>query len=136
MRLPRKTLPIALAALSLAAAGCGDGDKKIPQKQIEQIVVRFAEADDASACDLLSERALTSVYGGFKKPVGESRKICREASRKFKGAPVKITAFKVLDDDTVKVGALRADGQFTYSVALRRFGKRWLIDDITQERVR
>ena len=132
-----KPLAVSLAAAALLA-GCGgdDGAGKVDRQEVESVVTRFAEADDASACDLMTDEGLVAVYGGFTSSPEKAKATCVRKAAKFKGEPVEITEFNPIDSVTAKVGALRKDGQFTYSVTLRRPDERWLIDEINQYRVR
>jgi hypothetical protein len=130
----KRALPL-LAAAAIAVSGCGDtGSGNVDTKQVQSVVKQFAAADGPKACALMSPDGLVNVYGGFTKPVAQARANCIAKSTKFKGAPVKLTVTKVIDGDTVKQGALSADGKTTYSVTLRKFGPSWRIDAITQHR--
>jgi hypothetical protein len=130
----KRALPL-LAAAAIAVSGCGDtASGNVDTKQVQSVVKQFAAADGPKACALMSPDGLVNVYGGFTKPVAQARANCIAKSTKFKGAPVKLTVTKVIDGDTVKQGALSADGKTTYSVTLRKFGPSWRIDAITQHR--
>lgn len=118
-------------------AGCGDDPvAKANKGKVREVVLRFALADDASACDLLTADALKNVYGGFGDKLAPARAACRKRSPQFRGEKVKITKLSVVDRQTARVAALSPDGKFTYSVTVRRPGKRWLIDQITVHKVR
>jgi hypothetical protein len=131
-----RVLPL-LAAAALAVSGCGDDpSKKVDTKQIQSVVNQFADASGPKACSLLSPDGLVNVYGGFTQPVPQARANCIRASAKFKGRPVKLTVLKVIDQDTVRQGALSPDGQITYNVTLRKFGPSWRIDEITQAKTK
>jgi ABC-type oligopeptide transport system substrate-binding subunit len=138
-----RSLPLTLAvlvaalAVSVALAGCGDDPlTKANAGKVRSVVLRFAAADDASACDLLTADALRNVYGGFNARVPKARAACVRRSARFRGAPIKIVKLALIDNVTAKVNALSSDGKFTYSVTVRRPGKRWLIDQITLHKVR
>lgn len=127
----------AFVAAAFGASGCGDDPvEKANLPRVRAVVTQFAESSDPSACDLLTGVALQDVYGGFNDPVPKARANCKRRGAKFRGEPVKIVKAAVIDSETARVSALSADGKFTYSVTLRRPGKRWLIDEISQHKVR
>ena len=129
----------ALVALVLASAlaGCGTSPaSKANARQVRAVVTQFALAHDAGACDLLTDNAVQNVYGGFSDPIPEARTNCRARSRRFKGQPVRITQVNVINDTTAKVGATTPDGKVAYTVVVRKTGPRWLIDQITQARLK
>lgn len=129
-----RALPL-LAAAALAVSGCGDDPaKNVDVKQIRSVVTQFAESSGPSACRLLSPDGVVNVYGGFTQPVTQARANCLAKASSFKARPVKLTVLKVIDQDTVKQGALSLDGKVTYSVTLRKFGPSWRIDQITQRK--
>jgi Flp pilus assembly protein TadG len=129
----RTALALGLAAAALAAAGCGDSAKiRNDKNQIRQVVTQFSQSSDARACDLLTDTALQRVYGGFTAPVAKSKANCVAASKRFKGAPIKVNQLNFLNDTLVKAGTLSADGKIAYTVTLRKNGPRWRIDQITQ----
>lgn len=131
----RRLLPLLCAAAALLAAGCGDDpSKRVDKAELRGIVQRFAQAHDASACGLLSDQALINVYGGFDKTAAQSRAVCVKRSSGFKGQPVRVTSMQVLDDQTVRVGALSQKGDVQYTVNMRRFGNAWKIDRINQSK--
>lgn len=127
-----------LSVLVVAVAGCGGSDpvEKANQGKVRSVVERFALGSDARACDLLTGHALTDVYGGFSDDVGKAQAACRRKAAGFKGEKIKIVKVSVIDNVTAKVNALSLDEKFTYSVTVRRPGKRWLIDQITLHKVR
>jgi hypothetical protein len=129
----KRALPL-LAAATLALAGCGNSASNLDVKQIRSVVTQFAAADGPKACSLLSPDGIVNVYGGFTMPLARARAICLRDSAGFKGRPVKLTVMKVIDQNTVKQGALSPNGKITYSVTLRKFGPSWRIDDITQSK--
>ena len=98
---------------------------------------RFAGASDASACDLLTTKALQDLYGNFNATDEKSKANCVKTSAKFKGGQIKIIRSELLDDLTAKVVAHSADEKFSYSVNLRRTsgGKPWRIDSISQAKL-
>jgi hypothetical protein len=125
--------PLVALAAALAVAGCGDGWKdKVDVDQIRSVVTDFAQADDASACKLLSEKAIVDVYGGFKKSPRKSRTVCERRAKGFKGEPVEITNVNLIDPKKARVSALNPDETVAYGVNLSLYGKRWLIDSISQ----
>ena len=133
-----KRLPalLACAAVTVAIGGCGDDTRGVDLGQVRSVVHQFATADDAKACELLSPNALVNVYGGFRKPVDESRAICERRSARFTGEDVKITDLNVIDPDTVRVTALSPKGDVTYYMGVRKFGPSWRIDEITQTKTK
>jgi hypothetical protein len=133
-----KRLPalFACAAIAVAIGGCGDDTRGVNLAQVRSVVHQFAKADDAKACELLSPNALVNVYGGFRKPVDESRAICERRSKNFEGEDVKVTDLNVIDPDTVRVTALSPKGDVTYFVGVRKFGPAWRVDEITQKKTR
>jgi hypothetical protein len=131
----RERLPALLACAALAALpGCGKAKSAVDEAQIRSVVTQFAESGDAHACDLLSPDALVDLYGGFRKPVPVARAACVRRAGQFRGAPVTITHVNVVDASTASVTALDPAGDVTYSVAMRRFGPAWRIDDISQSK--
>ena len=129
-----RALPLLVAA-ALAVSGCGsDPSNKVDTKQIRSVVTQFALANGPKACQLLSPAGVVNVYGSFTQPVTQARANCVAKSSTFKGKPVKLTVLRVIDQDTVKQGALSKDGKITYSITLRKFGPSWRIDEITQHR--
>jgi hypothetical protein len=136
MALPRTTAVLALAAVAVGAAGCGDDPvEKANLGKVRAVVNQFAQAGDASACNLLTGDALSNVYGSFSTDINKARANCVKKSAGFKGEPITITKASVIDNQTAKVNALSKDGKFTYSVTVRKPGKTWLIDQITQHKV-
>lgn len=131
----RRLLPVTLAATAVAAAGCGGATGTASDAQARRVVSEFANAHDARACDLLTVDALRNVYGGYTAPPQKAKRNCISRSRHFKGAKVTTTDLTKVDADTVKVGALSADGKISYTVTLRRKGaRRWQIDQIAQSK--
>jgi hypothetical protein len=120
--------------LSVVASGCGQSaSEKRDLATARSIVHRFSEASDASACGLLTNKAVRALYGQFKTPPGRSRANCAKRARSFRGAPVDITRAELLDPRTIKVNAADKDGKFTYQVNLRKGPTgRWRIDLVTQ----
>lgn len=130
----KRALPL-LAAVVVAVSGCGsDTPAKVDTKQIRSVVRQFALGDGPKVCQLLSPAGVVNVYGSFTQPVTQARANCVAKSSAFKGRPVKLTVLRVIDQDTVKQGALSEDGKVTYSITLRKFGPSWRIDEITQHR--
>jgi hypothetical protein len=133
----RTALAFALLALAFSAAGCGqDAKTKADLGQARSVVERFAAAQDASACDLLTDNALVNVYGNFQSPAA-GKASCVKKSAKFKGDQIKIIRSQLLDSLTAKVVAHSSDEKFSYSVNLRRLsgGKPWRIDSIAQAKL-
>jgi hypothetical protein len=125
-------LPALAVAAALLLAGCGS-ETKVDVDQVKSVVEQFALARDASACDLLSPKALTDLYGKFdKKNVAKAHANCVEKAKHFKGESVTIDNVNVIDNDRVRVSALDADGVVSYGVSLRRYGSKWLIESISQ----
>src|SRR3954454_18241139 len=111
----RRSLPVLAVLLSLAASGCGQSAaEKRDLATARSIVHRFSEASDASACGLLTNRAVRALYGQFKTPPGRSRANCAKRARFFRGEPVEITRSELLDTRTIKAQAADHYCQFTY----------------------
>jgi hypothetical protein len=127
----------AVVALVLALAGCGQSaSEKADLARARAVVVKFAAASDASACPLLTEKAVKALYGKFKASAQVSRANCAKRSSRFRGEPVTITRSELLDPQTIKINALDQDGKFSYQVNLRKGrGGRWRIDLISQAKV-
>lgn len=136
---PRRVLsPLLLAAaVAVGASACrSDSSTKANISEVRSVVIQFAAASDARACDLLTGNALVNVYGGFTSPPAVAKAKCVKRSAGFKGEPITITKAQLIDNQTAKVNALSTDGRFTYSVTVRRPRKTWLIDQITLRKVR
>lgn len=133
----RRSVPVFLVLVSLAVAGCGQSAaEKRDLATARSIVLRFSEASDASACGLLTNKAVRALYGRFKASAARSRANCARRSRAFRGEPVEITRAELLDPHTIKVNALDQDGKFSYQVNLRKgLGGRWRIDLVSQAKV-
>src|SRR3954447_19597251 len=123
--------------LSLMASGCGQSAaEKRDLATARSIVHRFSQASDASACGLLTNKAVRALYARCSAPAGRSRANCAKRSRLFRGEPVEITRSELLDPRTIKVNALDQDGKFSYQVNLRKGPTgRWRIDLVTQAKV-
>jgi hypothetical protein len=132
-----RRLPVAIVLLSLAAAGCGQSAaEKRDLATARSIVHQFSEASDASACGLLTNKAVRALYGRFKAPAPRARANCARRARSFRGEPVEITRAELLDPRTIKVNALDQDGKFSYQVNLRKGPTgRWRIDLVSQAKV-
>jgi hypothetical protein len=129
-----RVLPL-LAVTALIVAGCGDDPaNKVDVKQIRSVVTQFAESNGPEACNLLSPDGVVNVYGAFTQPVNKARANCLAHAAKFRAKPVKLTVLRVIDDQTVKQGAISPNGAITYNVTLRKFGPSWRIDEITQRK--
>jgi hypothetical protein len=137
MRPWRPIAAVALAALPLAASGCMSATQKEFVENARAVTTRFAAADDARACKMLTGKALVQLYGvQLNQPVRVARARCARSSTAFQGEPVKITDTRLIDDRTVKVTALNEEGTFNYSVTVRRPRNRWLVDEVNQYKVR
>lgn len=126
-----------VAVLVLCLSGCGENAKeKADLGQARSVVQRFSAAQDASACDLLTDDALVNVYGNFRD-AAKGKANCVKKSAKFKGDQVKIIRSSLLDSLTAKVIAHSSDEKFSYSVNLRRLSgdKPWRIDSISQAKL-
>ena len=125
---------LVLLVAAAALAGCGQSaSEKRNIATADAIVHRYSEASDASACNLLTGKALKALYGRFTASGKRSHANCVKVSRDFRGEPVQITSTELLDPHTIKVNAADQDGKFTYQVNLRKgSGGRWRIDLITQ----
>ena len=130
----KRVLPLlSIAAVLLAGCG-GDESTKVDVKQIQSVVKQFASGTGPQVCQLLSPDGVVNVYGAFTQPVAKARANCIAHSSQFRGAPIKLTVLRVIDDQTVKQGATNAKGDVTYSITLRKFGPSWRIDEITQRK--
>src|SRR5688572_13756819 len=132
--MPRRALiPAVLAASALA--GCGDDPaKRIDTGEIRQVVTQFAAADGPEACDMLSPDGIVNVYGGFTKPLRESRAICERRSKDFKGEKIHLGKLEIVDDSSVRIDAENSDHTVSYNVKVVRIGGEWLIEKINQSR--
>ncbi len=130
-------LLVVVVLLGLLVAGCGQSaSEKRDLAKARAIVHRFSEATDASACGLLTNKAVRALYGKFKASAARSRANCARRSRFFRGEPVEITRAELLGPRTIKVNALDQDGKFSYQVNLRKGPTgRWRIDLVTQAKV-
>ena len=130
----KRVLPlVSIAAVLLS--GCGGVESThVDVKQIQSVVRQFASGTGPQVCQLLSPDGVVNVYGAFTQPVQKARANCIARSSQFRGAPIKLTVLRVIDDQTVKQGATNAKGDVTYSITLRKFGPSWRIDEITQRK--
>ena len=130
----KRVLPL-LSIAAVLITGCGaDASNKVDVKQIQSVVRQFAAATGPQACALLSPDGVVNVYGAFTQPVAKARANCIARSSQFRGAPIKLTVLRVIDDQTVKQGATNMKGDVTYNITLRKFGPSWRIDEITQRK--
>jgi hypothetical protein len=130
----KRVLPL-LPIAAVLLAGCGaDTSSKVDVKQIQSVVKQFAAATGPKACTLLSPDGVVNVYGAFTQPVAKARANCFARAPRFRGAPIKLTVLRVIDDQTVKQGATNMKGDVTYNITLRKFGPSWRIDEITQRK--
>lgn len=123
----RLALPIAAAALALA--GCTD--HSADEKNVRAVVNGFAAEHGPRACDLLTHDALVQIYGGEHPE--RAREQCVAASKRFRGAPIKITNVHWTDKTTAKVSATAPAGRPGYTVTVVKFGQRWRIDGIAKQ---
>jgi len=93
-------------------------------------VTQFASEQGPRACDLFTQAALARIYGGAHPE--RARQNCLAASRRFRGATIKITNIHFKDNTTAKVNATNPTGQTNYTVTAVKFGKRWRIDGISR----
>jgi hypothetical protein len=115
---------IATVLASLALAGCsGDRDTDDGRK-IEAVIERFALADGPAACDLLTAKAVTTVY--------RSRSACVAKAAAFSGEAVDVTFVKISSDTGAHATAKTPDGRRYWSVGLQKQRGRWLIDSVTR----
>jgi hypothetical protein len=127
---------LAPVALALLVGGCGPSvSEKADIARAEAVVRRFAEASDASACKLLTNNAVTALYGKFVAPPRVARANCARRSVRFRGETVTITRTELLDPGTIKVNALSADKKFSFQVNLVKRRGTWRIDLISQAKV-
>ena len=115
---------IATVVACLLLAGCS-GDRDTDEgRKIEAIVRAFALSDGAAACDMLTRKAVTTVYRG--------RAACVGASKKFSGEPVEVTFVKISSDTGAHATVKSPDGHRYWSVGLQKRRGRWLIDSVTR----
>src|SRR3954452_18738176 len=133
----RRVVVIAVLALSVAGCGSTSPEEKADLGQARSVVVRFAAAHDASACDLMTPEALRNIYGNFKGAAAKGRASCVKRPAGLKGDRVTIIKSDLLENLTAKVVAHSSDEKFSYSVNLRRkaAGKPWRIDSISQAKL-
>ena len=133
----RYLLAAVVVLVAALLAGCGQSaSEKADLARARAVVVKFAAAKDASACPLLTEKAVKALYGKFKASAQVSRANCAKRSSRFRGEPITITRSELLDPQTIKINALDQDGKFSYQVNLRKGrGGRWRIDLISQAKV-
>jgi hypothetical protein len=124
-----KRLLLSAACLAIAVAGCTD--HSADEKQVRAVVNQFAAEHGPRACDLLTHDALTQIYGGEHPE--KAREQCIAASKRFSGAPIKITNVHWTDDTTAKVSATAPSGKPGYTVTVVKFGSRWRIDGIAKQ---
>src|SRR4051812_6319209 len=109
------TLLLSVLVVSVMVTGCGQSAKeKADLGQARSVVQRFAAAEDASACDLLTTEALRNVYGDFKGPRRTAHANCVKKAAGFKGDKVTIIKSELLDDGTAKVVAHSSDEKFSF----------------------
>lgn len=133
--MPRQAL-IGATLAAIALAGCGDDPaKRINPAEIRQVVTAFAAADGPEACDMLSPDGVVNVYGGFTKPLRESRAICVRRSKNFKSEQIHLGKMEVVDDSSVRIDAENSDRTVSYNVKVVRVGGEWLIEKINQSRI-
>lgn len=102
----RRLVTVLVAALALAAAGCGD-DEPTPEAALESFVQAIREADPSAACDLLGDQALTDleVAGSCEKVMGEGMDLIAEKD-------VEIPDYEITDvsvDGDTAEATLRSD---------------------------
>src|SRR4051794_27915628 len=109
---------VALMALAVTVlSGCGQSaSEKADLARARAVVVKFAEARDASASSLLTDKGVKALSGKFKASPQVSRANCARAASRFRGEPVTITRSELLDPKTIKINALDEDGKFSYQV--------------------
>jgi hypothetical protein len=115
---------IATVVACLALAGCS-GDRDTGEgRKIEAIVRAFALSDGSAACEMLTNKAVTTVY--------RSRSACIAQSKKFVGEAIDVTFVKISSDTGAHATAKTPDGRRYWSIGLQKRGGRWLIDSITR----
>lgn len=108
----------------LALAGCS-GDRDTDEgRKIEAVVRAFALSDGAPACQMLTTKAVTTVYRG--------RSGCVAKSKAFKGEAVDVTFVKISSDTGAHATAKTKDAERYWSIGLQKQRGRWLIDSITR----
>jgi hypothetical protein len=133
---PRVILALAAVAPAVLAGGCGpSASEKVDIERAKAVVHRFAESSDASACKLLTNNAVTALYGKFVAPPRVARANCARRSVRFRGETVTITRTELLGPGTIKVNALSADKKFSFQVNLVKRRGTWRIDLISQAKV-
>jgi hypothetical protein len=142
MRPQRLIAVLALAALPLAAGGCGtSAAEQDSLKTVRALTTEFAAAHGPRACHLLTGSAVVKVYGGGGTPaptVPQARAKCVKASVAFRGEPIKVTGAQLLTPTVARVNAENQAHTFTYAVTFHRATTkgRWRIDDISQYKVK
>ena len=124
----RLCLTVLLAVFAVGLAGCTDHSKD--EKTIRALVNRFAAESGPPACDVFTRDALARIYGGTHPERAKAN--CLAASKKFRGATIKITNIHWTDNHDAKVSATDPTGKVGYTVTVVKFGRRWRIADITR----
>jgi hypothetical protein len=128
----RRAGAVAVACAALVVAGCsGDRDTSEGRK-IESVVKRFALSHGPDACDLLTTKAVATVYGHTLLDARASKANCVAKSKRFSGEAVDVTFVKVSSATGAHATAKTLDGRRFYSVGLQKQRGRWRIDSITQ----
>jgi hypothetical protein len=129
----RLTLAAAAAALcaTLATGGCS-GDRDTGEgRKIEAAVKRFAHSHGPDACNLMTHRALSRVYGGRSASAVVGKARCRARSSRFEGERVAVTFVKIKTSTEAQATAKTLDGRRYWTVGLLKRRGRWLIDAVT-----
>jgi hypothetical protein len=128
----RITRAAGLAALcaGLALTGCS-GDRDTGEgRKIESVVKRFALSHGRDACNLMTHKALSRVYGGTSDSAAVAKARCLAKSGSFEGQPVAVTFVKLKSSTDAQATAKTLDGHRFWSVGVRKLRGRWLIDSV------
>jgi hypothetical protein len=121
-RRAHRLLAVGFVAVAAACGGSDGGGAQTPERPatsakdeaaVKRVVNRFAGADDADACELLTQGAVQRVYGGLRR--------CLERADRFKGGAVEITSVSFAPDGVkASADARSLDGDARFRVSLRR----------------
>lgn len=119
------------AGVALVLAGCSGQRDTSEGRRIETVVKQFALSHGREACDLMTHKALLTVYGAGATTPAAARAHCIARSPRFRGAPVDITYVSISSATSAHATAKTPDGRKYFSVGLAKVRGRWLIDAVT-----